>query len=745
MQTQHQSKIDATTLCRQLADLQRQLASDLNVPRAIAGLKALLADTPRLIANSGIEQIEDDYRLMCNFMLKGFEDSHRDAIYHTMAAKLLTLLRNLLADTYRLQVPFFTSMAVADVGPCTDADAIRRTLEQHVQDVAMLSLDDSAQRDQHARQLHEAHFNSMRTLFNGIVLSHQWTADRAHAMATLLTSPTIDTADAQLLTSAIGVALLLVPDEFKVEALIDIYGTADDRRVRQRALVGWVFGVSCSDSTLAPGTTQKISSLLASPKVRKEVLQLQQQVLFCQNATRDQEALRNDIMPTIMKNQPLGTTRFGLDERQDDNLDEMLHPDDEDRKMEELEESFQKIQDMQQRGVDIYFGGFSQMKRFSFFYTFCNWFMPFYAEHPQLNHLSQELLQSQFMQQLMQQGPFCDSDKYSFALAFSSVYTRLPENIREMMEKGTVQAADTATQQSAGTDAYIRRTYLQDLYRFFNIHDHRSLFANPFAAGRVFMACPVLATAMPQELRALRTFLLKQRLYAPLRDVLAVGFDAGNADDLRMKACVAAHYKDYAEACSAYTRLLEINVDDEQALRGLAQACLNSGRYDEADRRCRQLLALHPDDRKWLFCQAVAQLHTGQENEAKKTLYKLHYNYPDDLYVKRALAWAELWLKNTGAAQRLYDALLASADVLPADLANAGFCSLMNGQVSEAVRLLAESLAKQAHNGTDALTTASQLLAQDSALLDRYDISQADRIILADLVDRHHTKNNATS
>ena len=84
--------------------------------------------------------------------------------------------------------------------------------------------------------------------------------------------------------------------------------------------------------------------------------------------------------------------------------------------MEELEASFQKISDMQKRGADIYFGGFSHMKRFSFFYTLCNWFMPFYTEHPQLQHLTQGLLQSNFIKQLMLHGPFCDSDKYSFTL-----------------------------------------------------------------------------------------------------------------------------------------------------------------------------------------------------------------------------------------------------------------------------------------------------------------------------------------
>ena len=47
-----------------------------------------------------------------------------------------------------------------------------------------------------------------------------------------------------------------------------------------------------------------------------------------------------------------------------------------------MEESFQKMAEMQKQGTDIYFGGFSQMKRFPFFNELSNWFVPFYSHHP---------------------------------------------------------------------------------------------------------------------------------------------------------------------------------------------------------------------------------------------------------------------------------------------------------------------------------------------------------------------------
>ena len=42
--------------------------------------------------------------------------------------------------------------------------------------------------------------------------------------------------------------------------------------------------------------------------------------------------------------------------------------------------------------------------------------------------------ESKFIKELMNNGPFCNSDKYSFALSLSQVITSLPANMKEMFE-----------------------------------------------------------------------------------------------------------------------------------------------------------------------------------------------------------------------------------------------------------------------------------------------------------------------
>lgn len=98
------------------------------------------------------------------------------------------------------------------------------------------------------------------------------------------------------------------------------------------------------------------------------------QLIFSLNAEKDTNTIQKEIMPDLMKNQNFQVTQFGLVEREEDPMEDILHPEASEQRMEKLEATFGRMMDMQKQGSDIYFGGFSQMKRFPFFYDICNWF-----------------------------------------------------------------------------------------------------------------------------------------------------------------------------------------------------------------------------------------------------------------------------------------------------------------------------------------------------------------------------------
>lgn len=143
---------------------------------------------------------------------------------------------------------------------------------------------------------------------------------------------------------------------------------------------------------------------------------------------------------------------------------------------------------MQKAGSDIYFGGFSQMKRFPFFYHAANWFCPFYLEHPEISSTVDKLKDTPLLTNILNNGPFCDSDKYSFTLAVASVISHIPANMREMFN--TKEAlGQTVSDEDQRQPAYIRRMILQDMYRFFRLFHQRGQLVNPFdKSNSIFVA-----------------------------------------------------------------------------------------------------------------------------------------------------------------------------------------------------------------------------------------------------------------
>ncbi len=81
-------------------------------------------------------------------------------------------------------------------------------MESFVSDVAMLELEPEHLREEKSKNLYRQHQQQMNTLFNFIVTSNLWTDNVGQAIENILLSPTIDSNDLQLMTSAVSVVPL---------------------------------------------------------------------------------------------------------------------------------------------------------------------------------------------------------------------------------------------------------------------------------------------------------------------------------------------------------------------------------------------------------------------------------------------------------------------------------------------------------------------------------------------------------
>ena len=586
-----------------------------NVGKALRAMKETIAEDklPGYIV-ARYEDVKNDYRLMQDAMMRGLRDDKIDEVYADIMRKVYGASLDVLIEE---KVKKYSSFAYARVSAQqTEAhpDAVRTVLEAYVQDMAMMAFEPENTRKAKMEKLTADHHAYMKQLFNALLVAPMWNDRRAADFADLLLSPTIDRDDALLLVSAVMLAAMNVNDPYKWDMLAEVYVRATDKVLKMRALVGWVLSLPYDPRgpRLFPFVQERIKAMLADKTTLKQMLDMQMQMLFCCNADADNEEIQRNIMPTLIKNTNLQMTRLGIVEKEDDPMKDIMDPNTAERDMEEMERKYRKMMDMQKQGSDIYFGGFSKMKTFPFFYDLCNWFAPFNAAHPALGAARERLAGSTFLNNLMENGPFCDSDKYSFALAIAQIMDRMPDNIKEMLNSDAT-FGPTVSKDDQEDPAYICRSYLQSLYRFFRLYRSKRDFLNPFIldeledndGNALFMSYKLLACPeMEENAVALCGFLLKRKMMREIMSMAICYKSSQNPRLVRFLALVPMTDGKWQEAYDLFASVPE-DQHTEESLRGMAHCCMSLKRFGEAVAIYRRLLAMHPDSFSYQLNLAV--------------------------------------------------------------------------------------------------------------------------------------------
>ena len=715
-----------------------------NVGKALRVMKETIAEDklPGYIV-ARYEEVKNEYRLMQDAMMRGLRDDKLDEVYADIMRKVYGAGLDVFIEEKVKQYSSFAYARASAQQTEAHPDAVRTVLEAYVQDMAMMAFEPENTRKAKMEKLTADHYAYMKQLFNALLVAPMWNDRRAADFADLLLSPTIDRDDALLLVSAVMLATMNVNDPYKWDMLAEVYVRATDKVLKMRALVGWVLSLPFNPRgpRLFPFVQERIKAMLADKTTLKQMLDMQMQMLFCCNADADNEEIQRNIMPTLIKNTNLQMTRLGIVEKEDDPMKDIMDPNAAERDMEEMERKYRKMMDMQKQGSDIYFGGFSKMKTFPFFHDLCNWFAPFNAAHPALGAARERLAGSTFLNKLMENGPFCDSDKYSFALAIAQIMDRMPDNVKEMLNSDAT-FGPTVSKEEQENPAYICRSYLQSLYRFFRLYRSKRDFLNPFILDELedndgnalffsykLLACP----EMEENAAALCGFLLKRKMMQELRTMALYYKSSQNPRLVRFLALVPMTDGKWQEAYDLFASVPE-DQHTEESLRGMAHCCMSLKRFGEAVDIYRRLLAMHPDNFSYQLNLAVCLMSSdaaascgdasssscgdaasscgdaasscgdaasslGDKVEAQpnkvveegtKLLYKLDYEHPDNVNVRRVLAWCMMLQGNFAKAIDIYTRLLSQPDAVSADRLNAAYAHWLSRDVARAVALLRE-------------------------------------------------------
>ena len=643
-----------------------ELINNGRINDAIAQLKEWAMKYPGEGFSDRLEAIANDFKYMSDFMLQGMKDDSRGELFATMQQKLRDIDYDLEVRRTIWERPEVSSYKRIFTHPECSAEML--------QDILM---DETNAKE---------HFIRLTNTFMVLYASLHWKESEATIWAAFLSSKKVNPIDAATLVTAISLNVLEHYNAPKVKCLKEVYRKSPSEMVRQRALVGLVM-------------------------IGEEVsIEAHIQMVACANADKDSNEIRQNIMPNLIKNQPFKMVngQFKMDD--DDNLNKGEYDPDADKREEEsieaMEESVNKMLKMQKKGSDIFFEGFSQMKRFPFFNKMVNWFIPYYPEHPDIENIMANIGKSPFIDVVMKRGPFCESDKYSFIIAMSSVLQQLPENVRKMMENGDMGPIGMRGEDADLSDpAFIRLQYLQDLYRFMRLNNIGKMLHNPFNNLDEILE-GFIRYASQQEEEAKKHTEHNNEEYTE------------NTEFTTLYAYYA-NWKlkkgEYDTALKYYTICLKQRPQSTSIMRGLARAYFGVGDYEKSASYFDALITINPDNLNNRLNYAKAMIKAGKTEEVLNDLYKLEYENPENEVIQDTLGWALLYAGKAAEAEQYCRDVMAHAYAL-----------IINNKAKEAVELLKGYTAEQVEENMKA----------DAQLLHQYGIGNAEKAIILSAIQQ---------
>lgn len=704
----------------------RTLASQLEV------LRNLSQENIRLGFGDRIGAVAEEYHYLVDFMRKGYDDPKRMELYQSLRHRAAVLEAD-ITDAIAIQncdylASLKSSLKDVDVSSASLVSMLRTTQSDALQ-----------------------HAQALETAFSAIIVSPQWTEQDSRLWTAYLLSTDTPLDTACVMVSAITISNSRVYSLEKFRTLVYVYLTSDQEPLRQRALVGWCFTLCNTDAPiahpkcelpheLAEGQQELLKELAdEGDKVRNEVLEMLMQTVRCSQTEKDNTTFEKDIMPTLMEGNPVKVTREGIIEKEDDPMEDILNPGASEQRMEQMEKSIQKMLSMQKDGSDLYYKGFSQMKRYPFFYKIHNWFVPFSIDIPDVNAVIQKSSTPKFLKRILSEGPFCDSDKFSLVFTFSHVMDHISDKIKQMMEEGELTPVGMMPEGQSHIDdpAYIRRMYLQNLYRFFRLFPQHKF--GSFFQHQIYRVLFLLNNLSADDGDMLKIdfgkFLIRCEDYDFARAVMGE-ITVESYDSYMLKGAFYQWQGICVDAIKNFRKALSAKPDDPRALNGVGRNAFAMGDYRLAAESFLQLKASDPENLSYEKNYLMAVVNSGKAAEVINDVYRLDFQQPDDISVKRIVGWALLLAKRPEQAEKVLSAIRRGdfGEPQSVDILNLAYAKWAENDIPETITLLKNYVHEECRKWTDGNFESNliPIINSDKPFLDAYNLTDWDVSLMMD-------------
>lgn len=362
--------------------------------------------------------------------------------------------------------------------------------------------------------------------------------------------------------------------------------------------------------------------------------------------------VKHEITPEILKAKDILNDRRGLegivfDENGEPDWSELFE------ERPKLKSSMEQLSRWQNEGADIFLPTFRYLKHYNFFEYTSNWFTPFSISHPilvdELKNES-ESLRINLAQKIRDTNALCDSDKYSLLLSFCDIPTADKEKVCEMYNLQFEQESEIKDGETVFASEKIvskSNQYVQDLYRFYNLHPHRSEFSNIFRNIDKCYESKAFEHLFGQNnyMEKLGEFYVLHNLYNEGKDVFIKLL--GTSNDillLRKIAFCAIKCHEHDIALEYLLRADLIDPENTWTKKQIARCYVSNKKYSLALKYFNEADLMDPNNLKIKTAISNCLIGIGDYDGALKILFYINYNKPNNAEILRTIAFCSFAL-----------------------------------------------------------------------------------------------------
>lgn len=646
-----------------------------NLKDALDLLKDLVIVSRKGDFISQYENLDDTYENLLKYSMEGIKDPERDTIYHRLKISVLELadlaLQNAYMNesdqhVYRLKKKIeYEARQVKDDAITSIENLV---FDEELADVLQSSIDSNIdEKEEYIR-----HNEMLMKIFNLIWLTDKFKDSDIKLIDTIWKAENFNWYERAIVISALTLSGIRCFDQNKVILLIDFLSDKDSH-IKYRTLVGLFLILYIYDKriVLYPDIIKRLK-LLADADIESHLELITLQFLKSRETERITKKLQEEILPEVVKYQPVIRDKLDLDNILPEDFLEDKNPDWE-RVFEDAPDLLDKLQEiskLQLEGADVFMSTFSRLKQFRYFNDIINWFRPFYKENYDLTESlaneKENFKSSDFLEGLEESFFMCNSDKYSFCLNIPhmpdiqkammlEMFNAELESIKEIQK-------DEELLNEFATGKNIYSQYIHDLYRFYKIHPLRGEFLDIFTFKYDISECHSLRILIKDDniLRNIGEFLFENNHF---EEALKVYHKLNDSGDNSMELFEKIGYcyqqlRKYEEALGFYKKAELFEANQAWNLKKIALCYRLMKNYTESLRYFLEAEKLDKDNLYVLTYIGHSYLDLKDFENALNYYYRVEFLAIENKKVLRPIAWCSFVLGKLENAQKYYDRLI---------------------------------------------------------------------------------------